>query len=46
MLRRADLSFRQEMKFRNRLTEYLTDWVLHASEEIRDMSPDILAISW
>ena len=28
MRRRDDLSFRQEMKFRNKLVEYLTDWVM------------------
>ena len=28
MKRRDDLAFRQEMKFRNKLVEYLTDWVM------------------
>lgn len=45
MLRRADLSFRQEIKFRNGLVEYLTDWVLHASDKIQNVSKEILAIS-
>ncbi|KAF7274462.1 hypothetical protein GWI33_012883 [Rhynchophorus ferrugineus] len=34
MLRRDDLSFRQEMKFRNKLVEYLTDWVMGSSHQI------------
>lgn len=28
MKQRDDLAFRQEMKFRNKLVEYLTDWVM------------------
>ena len=28
MRRREDLLFRQEMKFRNKLVEYLTDWIM------------------
>ena len=28
MKRREDLLFRQEMKFRNKLVEYLTDWIM------------------
>ncbi len=28
MNRRDDLTFRQEMKFRNKLVEYLTDWIM------------------
>lgn len=31
MKRRDDLAFRQEMKFRNKLVEYLTDWVMGAT---------------
>ncbi|XP_077293081.1 neurofibromin 1 [Arctopsyche grandis] len=34
MRRRDDLAFRQEMKFRNKLVEYLTDWVLGTSHQI------------
>lgn len=34
MNRRDDLSFRQEMKFRNKLVEYLTDWVMGSSHQI------------
>ncbi|KAK4871818.1 hypothetical protein RN001_015942 [Aquatica leii] len=34
MKRRDDLAFRQEMKFRNKLVEYLTDWVLGTSHQI------------
>lgn len=32
MKRRDDLTFRQEMKFRNKLVEYLTDWVMGAHQ--------------
>ena len=28
MTRRDDLTFRQEMKMRNKLVEYLTDWIM------------------
>lgn len=34
MKRRDDLAFRQEMKFRNKLVEYLTDWVMGATHQI------------
>ncbi|KAG5866704.1 hypothetical protein JTB14_013865 [Gonioctena quinquepunctata] len=34
MNRRDDLSFRQEMKFRNKLVEYLSDWVMGTSHQI------------
>jgi neurofibromin 1 len=34
MRRRDDLSFRQEMKFRNKLVEYLTDWALGSSHQM------------
>lgn len=34
MHRRDDLAFRQEMKFRNKLVEYLSDWVLGNSHQI------------
>ena len=46
MLRRSDLSFRQEMKFRNELVCYLTDWVLCAEDENQNLSQEIQAISW
>lgn len=35
MGRRDDLSFRQEMKFRNKLVEYLTDWVMGNSHQMQ-----------
>lgn len=35
MKRRDDLGFRQEMKFRNKLVEYLTDWVMGTSHQIQ-----------
>lgn len=35
MNRRDDLAFRQEMKFRNKLVEYLTDWVMGTSHQIQ-----------
>lgn len=34
MDRRDDLAFRQEMKFRNKMVEYLTDWVMGNSHQI------------
>ncbi|XP_011426816.1 neurofibromin isoform X4 [Magallana gigas] len=34
MLRRDDLTFRQEMKFRNKLVEYLTDWIMGNSHQV------------
>ncbi|XP_013381612.1 neurofibromin-like [Lingula anatina] len=33
MNRRDDLTFRQEMKFRNKLVEYLTDWIMGNSHQ-------------
>ena len=33
MKRREDLLFRQEMKFRNKLVEYLTDWIMGNSHQ-------------
>ena len=46
MIRRLDLSFRQEMKFRNELVNYLTDWVLYTQDENQNLSQEIQAISW
>lgn len=34
MKRRDDLAFRQEMKFRNKLVEYLTDWIMDTTHPI------------
>ncbi|KAJ8312996.1 hypothetical protein KUTeg_010369 [Tegillarca granosa] len=34
MNRRDDLTFRQEMKFRNKLVEYLTDWIMGNSHQV------------
>ncbi|KAK6622690.1 hypothetical protein RUM43_008532 [Polyplax serrata] len=34
MKRRDDLAFRQEMKFRNKMVEYLTDWVMGSSHQM------------
>nr|CAH7739336.1 unnamed protein product [Callosobruchus chinensis] len=46
MNRRDDLSFRQEMKFRNKLVEYLTDWVMGTSHQIAPPSSgDVSAIT-
>lgn len=33
MHRRDELTFRQEMKFRNKLVEYLTDWIMGNSPQ-------------
>lgn len=42
--RRDDLAFRQEMKFRNKLVEYLTDWVMGTSHQIAPPSSGDVAI--
>ena len=34
MQRRDDLAFRQEMKFRNKMVDYLTDWIMGNSHQI------------
>uniref|UniRef100_A0A8C5N5E9 Neurofibromin n=1 Tax=Leptobrachium leishanense TaxID=445787 RepID=A0A8C5N5E9_9ANUR len=36
MERRDDLSFCQEMKFRNKMVDYLTDWVMGTSNQAAD----------
>ncbi|XP_077995279.1 neurofibromin-like isoform X2 [Glandiceps talaboti] len=46
MSRRDDLCFRQEMKFRNKLVEYLTDWILGTSnqmsaDDVRSMTREL-----
>lgn len=38
MKRREDLLFRQEMKFRNKLVEYLTDWIMGNSHQFNVQS--------
>ncbi len=46
MKRRDDLSFRQEMKFRNKLVEYLTDWAISNSHQIAPPgSGDVTALT-
>lgn len=35
MMRRDDLSFRQEMKFRNKMVDYLSDWVMGNSHQMQ-----------
>ncbi|KAG7207079.1 hypothetical protein KM043_000959 [Ampulex compressa] len=44
MKRRDDLAFRQEMKFRNKLVEYLTDWVMGAAHQIAPPSGGDLTV--
>ncbi|XP_012282166.1 neurofibromin isoform X3 [Orussus abietinus] len=44
MKRRDDLAFRQEMKFRNKLVEYLTDWVMGATHQIAPSSVEDVTI--
>ncbi|KAG8232721.1 hypothetical protein J437_LFUL013314, partial [Ladona fulva] len=44
MKRRDDLAFRQEMKFRNKLVEYLTDWVMGTSPQIAPPSSGDVSI--
>ncbi len=46
MKRRDDLSFRQEMKFRNKLVEYLTEWAISNSHQIAPPgSGDVIALT-
>ncbi|CAD5126032.1 DgyrCDS14209 [Dimorphilus gyrociliatus] len=44
MHRRDDLPFRQEMKFRNKMVEYLTDWIMGNSHQL-NVQGDIVAVS-
>jgi hypothetical protein len=44
MQRRDDLTFRQEMKFRNKLVEYLTDWIMGNSHGLNAQG-DIFTVS-
>ena len=37
MKRRDDLAFRQEIKFRNKLVEYLTDWIMGNSHQFNQV---------
>ncbi|XP_023326814.1 neurofibromin isoform X3 [Eurytemora carolleeae] len=46
MKRRDDLAFRQEMRFRNKLVEYLTDWCMGNSHQIAPPAAgDVTAIT-
>lgn len=36
MRRKDEFSFRQEMKFRNKLVDYLTDWVFGTASPLND----------
>lgn len=44
MTRRDDLTFRQEMKFRNKLVEYLSDWIMGNSHQL-NVQGDISQVS-
>lgn len=44
MNRRDDLTFRQEMKFRNKLVEYLTDWIMGNSHQL-NVQGDVTLVS-
>ena len=44
MNRRDDLTFRQEMKFRNKLVEYLTDWIMGNSHQL-NVQGDVSLVS-
>ncbi|KAK2156732.1 hypothetical protein LSH36_206g01021 [Paralvinella palmiformis] len=44
MNRRDDLTFRQEMKFRNKLVEYLTDWIMGNSHQL-NVQGDVCLVS-
>ena len=41
MSHRDEVLFFQEIKFRNKLVEYLSDWVAHATIEETEMSYEI-----
>ena len=41
MSHRDEVLFFQEIKFRNKLVEYLSDWVAHASNEESDLPYEI-----
>ena len=43
MSRRDELTFRQEMKFRNKLVEYLTDWIMGNPQ--MNVQGDVSAVS-
>ena len=46
MKRRDDLAFRQEMRFRNKLVEYLTDWCMGNSHQLQPpASGDVTVIT-
>ncbi|KAK4305959.1 hypothetical protein Pmani_022180 [Petrolisthes manimaculis] len=46
MQRRDDLAFRQEMKFRNKMVDYLTDWVMGNSHQIAPTNTiDVASVS-
>ena len=45
MNRRDDLTFRQEMKFRNKLVEYLTDWIMGNSHQLNMATGDVSIVS-
>lgn len=45
--RRDDLSFRHEMKFRNKMVEYLSDWIMGVSHQVSPSGPsEVSPISW
>ncbi|CAL1527010.1 unnamed protein product, partial [Lymnaea stagnalis] len=44
MQHRDELTFRQEMKFRNKLVEYLTDWIMGNSHQV-NVQGDICSMS-
>ncbi|XP_048582480.1 neurofibromin-like isoform X2 [Nematostella vectensis] len=45
MGRREELLFHQEMKFRNKLVEYMTDWVLHSADQKKGIPMDLAVLS-
>ncbi|KAK3754965.1 hypothetical protein QZH41_017349 [Actinostola sp. cb2023] len=45
MTRREELLFHQEMKFRNKLVEYLTDWVLLFDDKRQHLPLDLTVLS-
>ena len=45
MARRDELLLHQEVKLRNKLVEYLTDWVLPSAEHHQSIPEELSALS-
>lgn len=45
MTRREELLFHQEVKFRNKVVEYLTDWVLLSDDKRHSLPTELTVLS-